>query len=430
MFQGGVVTTLSVIPKMPLRAFSEALPNKASLENTQLLNQSDAVLDFDTNNSVIVSDYDLFQNRFGAVRLQRVRDHFGLLPMSSDIPMIKDLFVKWYTFDEFMPIRCTYQTKDLKTGSIKTTKDLTIHKSIKRCNPEYIKAIKKKLSPLTEHDPKIFFDSDWGIKKTNALKIVLEYDATTYSLGDAWGYNGIDFNRFLSCLKKHFGSISHIRAWHSHVSGMPHIDVIIYFKDFEFSAVEDYGKKDRKQSFRIHPKQRVKHHGKRCRQAIKEAWPHGFVDIKCVQSMGGTFKEQLKYVTHELDGKKYPLTNAMVWYFRKQSFGISRDFEKVVWGSDGCIDLAEPSDADAITRLRSNSNRELIAIEIFPIFPAYYFHKPCVTLFNYDKPPPFLSPNIENFLDNFVSNKCDVSVNIRNDGVAVTTYKLREFEIV
>ncbi|GAH93905.1 unnamed protein product, partial [marine sediment metagenome] len=96
----------------------------------------------------------------------------------------------------------------------------------------------------------------------------------------------------------------------------------------------------------------------------------------------------------------------------------------------GSIDLVEPSDADEITQLRSYSNRKLISVEIFPIFPAYYFHKPCVTLFNYDKPPPFLSPNIENFLDNFVANKCDVSVKIRKDGVAVTTHKLREFEIV
>ncbi|GAH97842.1 unnamed protein product, partial [marine sediment metagenome] len=200
--------------------------------------------------------------------------------------------------------------------------------------------------------------------------------------------------------------------------------VIIYFKDFEFS-VQSW--KDG--SFRVHPKQKVKPQGKYCRQAIKEAWNQGFVDIKCIDSMGDTFKDLLKYVTRDLDGGAYTRTNAMAWYFRKQSFGISRDFCTAVWGASGSIDLAEPSDADGITQLRSNSNRELIAIEIFPLFPVYYFHKPCVTLFNWDKPPPYLSPNIENFFDHFVATKCDVSVNVRDDGVSVTTYKLRGGEI-
>lgn len=373
---------------------------------------------------IIISDYDHFCNSFGAIRLNFVRNHFGLLPTSSDIPIIEDLFVKWYTFNEIMPIRCTYQIKDPETRSIKTIKDLTIHKSIKRCNPEYIKAIKNKLDPFLNQEPRVFFNSEWGIKKTNALSIVLEYDATKYDLGNAWFTVGIDFNRFLSCLKKHFGKFVHIRSWQSHDSGYPHIHVIIYFNNFEFSAI-----KWNDGSFRIHSTQKTKHKGKTCRSAIKDAWRHGYVDIKCIDSMDQSFKDLLKYVTRDLDGGAYTRTNSMVWYFRKQSFGISKDFRKIVWDLNDSIELAEPTDADAITQLRSNSNRELIAIEVFPIFPMYYFTKPCVTLFNYDKPPPFLSPNIENFLDNFVLNKCDANVNVRPDGVSVTTYKPRSEEI-
>jgi len=368
---------------------------------------------------LILSDNSLFENKFGAIRLQKVRSNFGLLPVSSDIPLIEDLFVQWYTFDEIMPIRCTY----LEDGN--TTTELSIHKSIKRCNDVYVDAIKQKMSSFLDQEPRVFFNRDWGVKKTNALSIVLEYDATKYTLGEAWFYVGIDFNRFLSNLKKHFGTISHIRAWQSHDSGMPHIHVIIYFKTFEFSVQEW---KDG--SFRIHPKQRVKLHGKYCRQTIKEAWQQGFVDIKAIDSMGDTFKDLLKYVTRDLDGGAYTRTNAMVWYFRKQSFGISRDFKEVIWGISDSIDLAEPSDADRIDQIRSNSNRELIAIEVFPIFPAYFFYKPCVTLYNWDKPPPFLSPNIENFFDNFVLNKCDANVNVRDDGVSVTTYKLRDGEFI
>ncbi|GAH93895.1 unnamed protein product, partial [marine sediment metagenome] len=180
---------MSVIPKMPLRAFSEALPNKVSLENTQLLNRSDALLDFDTNNSVVISDYEPFQNRFGAVRLKPVRNHFGLLPLSSDVPMIEDLYVKWSTFDEIIPIRCTYL--NLITKKIETK--LSIHKSIKRGNDVYIDAIKKKLSPFLNQQPRIFFDRDWGIKKTNALHVVLEYNSGSYSMGEAWSRVGSDF---------------------------------------------------------------------------------------------------------------------------------------------------------------------------------------------------------------------------------------------
>ncbi|GAI11308.1 unnamed protein product, partial [marine sediment metagenome] len=253
-----------------------------------------------------------------------------------------------------------------------------IHKSIKRCNDVYVKAIKQKMSVFLDQEPRVFFNRDWGVKRTNALSIVLEYDATKYTLGEAWFYVGIDFNRFLSNLKKQFGAISHIRAWQSHDSGMPHIHVIIYFKDFEFS-VQSWNDG----SFRVHPKQKVKPNGKYCRQAIKDSWKQGFVDIKCIDSMGDTFKDLLKYVTRDLDGGAYTRTNAMAWYFRKQSFGISRDFKEVVWGISDSIGLVEPSDADAISKIRSNSNRELIAIEVFPIFPAYYFYKPCVTLFNW-----------------------------------------------
>lgn len=364
---------------------------------------------------VIISDYQPFSNDFGAIRLKKVRNSFGDLPTKLDIPIITDLFVNWYKFEEIMPIRCTY--RNLKTNTNET--DLSIHKSIKRCNPEYIKAIRSKLQPFLDNEPKIFFDRDWGVKKTNALSIVLEYNANEHELGNAWFNVGIDFNRFLSYLKKHFGKFVHIRTWQSHDTGYPHIHVIIYFNNFEFSVVEWNN------TFRIHPKQKVKSKGNTCRNIIKDAWKHGFVDIKCIDSMGGTFKDLLKYVTRDLDGGAYTLTNSMVWYFRKQSFGISKEFRKVVWDLDDSIGLVEPTDADGITQLRSNSNRKLIAIEVFPIFPAYYFHEPCVTLFNYDKPPPFLSPNIENFLDNFVSNKCDVSVRDRGDGVIVTTYKIR-----
>lgn len=376
-------------------------------------------------NGIIISDYEPFQNKFGSVRLQPVRDHFGPLPMSSDIPMIKDLYIKWSTFNEIRPIRTTYL--DLKTNTMET--ELSIHKNIKRGNPEYIKAIRGKLQPFLDQEPRIFFDQDDGIKRTNALHIILEYDATSYSLGEAWFYVGVDFNRFLSNLKKHFGKFVHIRAWHGHDSGYPHIDVIIYFNNFEFSAVKWYDKKRDKISFRIHPKQKTKHHGKYCRQSIKDAWSHGYVDIECVDSMGGAFKDLMKYVTKELDGGAYVLTNSMVWYFGKQSFGISKDFCKMVWGTDS-IELAEPTDTDGINNISSNSNRKLIAIEVFPVFPAHYFgYWPQTTLYNYDKPPPY-GPNIENFLDNFVLNKCDLSVTVRDDGVTVTTYKLREFEIV
>ncbi|GAH26276.1 unnamed protein product [marine sediment metagenome] len=379
---------------------------------------------------LIISDHSLFENEFGAIRLKKVRRQFGSLPTASDIPLIEDLFVQWYTFDEIMPIRCTYRVSDKGTNHYHTITELSIHKSIKRCNDAYVEAVQGTMNQFLDQEPRVFFDREWGVKKTNALSIVLEYDATKYTLGEAWLCVGIDFNRFLSNIKKHFGSISHIRAWQSHDSGMPHIHVIIYFKTFEFSVVEWYDKKAERMSYRIHSKQKVKPNGKYCRQAIKEAWTQGFVDIKAIDNMGDTFKDLLKYVTRDLDGGAYTLTNAMAWYFRKQSFGISRDFKKVVWGVSDSIGWVEPNDADAISTIRSNSNRELIAIEVFPLFPSYFFYKPCVTLYNWDKPPPYLCPNIWNFFDHFVATKCDANVKVRDDGVSVTTYKIRGGEVI
>jgi len=392
---------------------SEALPNRCP--TIELPN---------ITNNVIISDNEHFTNKFGAIRLKLVRNTFGDLPTKQDIPTIKDLFVNWYQFDEIMPIRATYL--NLKTNT--TEKVLSIHKSIKRCNPEYIKAIRERLQPFMDNEPKVFFNRVWGVKRTNALSIVLEYNSNVHELGTSWFNVGIHFNRFLSNLKKHFGKLVHIRTWQSHDSGYPHIHVIIYFNNFEFSVVEHKG------TFRIHPKQKPKQKGKKpntktCRQIIKGSWPHGFSDIKCIDSMGGTFKDLLKYVTRDLDGGAYALTNAMVWYFRKQSFGLSKEFYNTVWGN-GSIGLVEPTDTDTINQLRSNSNRELIAIEIFPIFPKFYFgYWPQTTLDNYKHPPP-QGPNIENFLDNFVFNKCEPSVSDRGDGIMVTTYKLRNDEYV
>jgi hypothetical protein len=269
---------------------------------------------------------------------------------------------------------------------------------VKRGNPQYIKLIQERLKPFLNNAPIVFFDDDWGEKRTNALYITGTYDPEY--LGNDLGYltTGSRFNSFITNIRSQLGDFVHIRSWQSQKNGNAHFHAILYFKDKEFNVVRWVDPKG-VVSWRLPSRSED-------RTILKRAWKWGNLDIQCIKDMNETFKDLLKYVTRDLEGGESDLTNALLWYYQRQSFGISRDFVKTVWGKEN-VALSEPDNADLISPNMANSNFSLIRIEIFPTIRRDLFSKTVQTSIDTWEDPPPISENDENLLM-YLTRDCDL----------------------
>jgi hypothetical protein len=222
-----------------------------------------------------------------------------------------------------------------------------------------------------------------------------------------------------------FGKAAYIRAWQSQVNGYPHFHCLIYFYDWEFSAV--YWGPDN--SWRIHNRQKVVVNHKSgakdyCRDVFKDLWKWGHLDVKCCDNSKSALNDLLKYVLRDLEGGASDLTNTMVWYFQKKSFAVSRSFMGLFGDAGASL---EPSDADLINAVgviqEGTQEETLVSIDIFPILPRDLLpelHQ--LRLDNVDRPPD-PSPEAARFLDLFADMCAPASSYRRDDGVVVTVYK-------
>jgi len=114
------------------------------------------------------------------------------------------------------------------------------------------------------------------------------------------------------------------------------------------------------------------------------------------------------------------LTNAMVWYFGKQAYSVSGNFEPSVWGTKD-IDWREPNNDDLIYAESSNSNSDLIRIEIFPIISKEnldFSYTKDITRLEYEpKPPPKTIEKLEDLAFSCKPVKVDFK-----DGVEIIVY--------
>ena len=349
-----------------------------------------------TYTSMTLGDRDLV-NEWGSLRLCKVQSAFGYdskihkQETLLDTNFLTEIYTRWRDLKEVVPIKYVYQDKELRylgsdaqkyvngvyaitghlysehKGYVTIPKEVNEWKfpiAVKRGNEQYIRIIKDRMAPFLQQEPITFFDRSWGVKKTNMLYVTLTVDPAY--CGNDMGYLdfGTWFNSWITNLRNQFGDLVYIRAWQSQESGYCHAHALIYFIDTEFTAV--YWKPDN--SFRLPSRSKV-------RSAIKKAWRWGNCDIICVDNTQDAFKDLLKYVTRDLEGGESDLTNALLWYFRRQAFAISRNFAEVVWGEPRSIDLAEPGNADLIEPNMCNSNLPLIRIEIFPMIRQDLFSK-------------------------------------------------------
>jgi hypothetical protein len=371
---------------------------------------------------LVDNESDIYYNSYGSIRINLIRKHFGLETKTigsylnknsnklklinariqrrrlteTDLETITSLYVEWRDKREFLPLCLFYRNNILvDCNDIGTTPEKYIDfvfkytgkkvtavgdivsisgerfewafpESIKRGNKPYVELIRERFEKEFFSKPPIEFFSDiQGDKKTKMLYLTGTTDPKQYEIGEAWLHFGIYWNTFITNLRQKYGSIVYIRTWQSQENGYPHFHSLVYFEDKEFTAV-NWINADGSKSYRLPSRSGD-------RKKIKDCWKQGNLDIVCVQDAHKSFKDMLKYVIRDLEGGESDLTNAMLTYFGKQAFSYSDKFSSLVWGNDTVVALHEPCNADLINSICSNSNSELLRIEVFPILPQSFF---------------------------------------------------------
>lgn len=404
---------------------------------------------------IILSDYDSISNRCGSIRLKFVRNLFGEYLKLQDLQLLQDIYVTWRDTVEVLPLRFAYKEQrifyapDINASAEKYVQFLLDHgivaqqyldfvyidglkyewhlkKCHKRGNDVYIRSVKDKFKPFLKSKSNVNFfstvvnDKRKRVRRTKMLYITGTCDSeVTGSISSSWLTFGSYWNSFITNLRGQFGQIDYIRTWQSQKNGYPHFHALVYFHDYEFTAM--YWKNDK--SWRVHNRQSKD--GIPVRDRIKDAWKWGYLDIKCCDDSKKAFTDLLKYVTRDLEGGESDLSNALIWYYGKQSFAISKNFQSLFGVPETSL---EPSDDEYINAegviQSNNSKSELVMIEVFPVImhenlPNYAQ----LNLDNYKKPPD-PPPEIVNFLERYAILDCkEVSYRVNADGVKIVVYK-------
>jgi hypothetical protein len=242
-------------------------------------------------NSLYISDYEPFCNRHGSIRVKLVRKHFGVTLKKEDLSTLIDIHKTWRDTDEVMPIKLTYEvvkhidlTKlpvdpdkwidkyNADTGKIAVRfneksnivcyegeeSEWVTKKCCKRGNDVYIRQVREKFKPLlyTKNHKQFFStrvnDKRKRIRKTRLLYITGTCDhSITGDISNSWICFGSYWNNFITNIREMFNGVEFVRAWQSQENGYPHFHALVYFKDYEYTAVrwvESGGSK----SWRIH----------------------------------------------------------------------------------------------------------------------------------------------------------------------------------
>ncbi len=252
-----------------------------------------------------IADIKEYCNLQGMVRLSRVKSALKDNRISNT--ELIQIFNKW-----------RYQKEYFVLWEIGKSKGKAYLCS-KRGNDVYNYQINQKFKEIEKlahfyGDSKLF-DINQANPQTNCLFVTLTYDTKLKSRDEAWNEIGIEYNRWVSGIKRKFGGCAIIRAFESFKNGYPHIHAIILFDDYQFDVFEHWNKQGTKSSFRI----------KQMNQ-FDMRW-HSHVDVTAVHTIKGAVGYLTKYLKKAYDkDSKYELTLAMLWIYHKQAFAISGKF--------------------------------------------------------------------------------------------------------
>lgn len=156
-------------------------------------------------------------------------------------------------------------------------------------------------------------------QKSRVLSITLTYRRDG-RIDTAWEDVGVDYNRWISVLRRKYGKIHVLRSWEAQKDGYPHIHCVLYFEDVEFETFFYNG------VWRVDAK-----------RMLSKNWRWGFADVFALSDLEAGVGYVVKYLTkvHRtvVDGifeRKSVLTLAMMWIFKKRAFSLSRGFEGLV----------------------------------------------------------------------------------------------------
>jgi hypothetical protein len=205
-------------------------------------------------------------------------------------------------------------------GDHSETKTIAV-KCAKRGNDVYRARVRKRLVWFYGVDLE-FFDKKDKVPKTKVLFFTLTIDPKRKSLEEAWETIGLDFNRWITGLRKAYGRISVLRTWEAQQNGYPHVHGILIFHDRDFEVWSQRRKENGELVWRISEKPEF------------EAFP-GFVDIRAIRNLATVIRYVEKRIMfgQEKDLKDQDpgdLTLALCWVFGKRSFSVSRDLQKAM----------------------------------------------------------------------------------------------------
>ena len=198
--------------------------------------------------------------------------------------------------------------------------DVFAVKCSKRGNDVYRYRVYRRFKGLASlAEEVIFFNpkSRAGRKKTRALFVTLTYDTKRCSFSVAWRNIGVEFNRFMSYVRKKFGKVSCCRVFEAYENGHPHIHCILLFEEKEFKVF-----RDNKGQFRIKEK-----------GVVASGW-RSHTDVKAMSSLGRGLSYLKKYLLKCIDAEnkdsKTLKTLALCWLFNKRAFSVSGKFRQML----------------------------------------------------------------------------------------------------
>ena len=249
----------------------------------------------------------------GKPRLGVVRFYFGKSDVSGlDLELIKKLYLEWRNLNEYVVFEKLDYRYLTYNGSL--SRNFVVLKSAKRGNDVYQWRLKKRLNNFIKN-----FRLEKNIR---GLFITLTIDTKQYKDNvEAWEDIGKRYNRIVTWikgyLKKHNREFLGIfRVFESTKRGYPHVHLILFYRGSSLFLSENL---------------------------LSEKWG-SFTKVEAVRKLKGAMGYLLKYLLKSFREDKYILTSAMMWYFRKRSYGISRSLFNLIQLMHNSIFLSMKND--------------------------------------------------------------------------------------
>lgn len=294
-------------------------------------------------------------NDYGMVRRNLTRNAY-YADQNMTLDDVVCCYKEWRDTPEHVILRYTdtYEMALFEDINYIETKYLCI-KATKRGNDVYRYLLKEKWKQVLNLKDITFFKDDWGIKETMMLSITLTYNPGRAPIEAAWETFGQDFHLWLAKIRQEYGDFEYIRVWESTGKFYPHAHVVIAFKKHKFQVWEEKNDNGGR-CFRISATDTKK---------LGVFW-HSFSDIKAVSNTGKALEHLTKYLTKDLMSRKGDKTNAMLWFFGKQSYSIGKNFFSLIDRQFSPGEMKEPKTSDLIKPILGNCNKDFEFVGIFP----------------------------------------------------------------